>query len=214
MAFLFSAALFCFMGILLHQSSAMKKIYVLAIGLLTLTTSVQSQTAKKTTWGLKLGLNSSNLRIEDGENSECKTGLATGVFVNIKAGNKFSIQPEFLYSSMGGKNLNPAGETSLRLNYFSLPLLAKYNVTSKFSVFAGPQIDVMIIAKTKDQDGFDEVTNDFKENSFNATGGVEFWPIKCLGFSGRYIYGVNNILPNDLMKWKNQGVQVMAAIRL
>ena len=195
----------------------MKKlsIVLLAVTILTAGTSAQAQSKqKKLSWGFKLGLNGSNIRMENGPDSDWKTGLATGVFINIKAGDRFSIQPELLYSSMGGSNLEAADETSLRLNYFSLPILAKYQMTNKLALFAGPQIDVMIIGKSKDRLGFDEVTNDFKENSFNATGGAEFWPTKCLGFSARYIYGFNNILESDVIKWKNQGVQLMAAIRL
>lgn len=193
----------------------MKKASILIPGLFALIFGVSAQTtAKKISWGFKLGINGSNIRVENGTNSDWKTGLVTGVFASIRAGNSFSIQPEFLYSSMGGRNLQSTEETSLRLNYFSIPILAKYRITNKFSVFAGPQIDVMIIGKSKDNTGFGEVTNDYKENSFNATGGVEFWPTKCLGFSARYIYGVNNILETDVVKWKNQGVQLSAAVKL
>lgn len=194
----------------------MKKFSAFIIGLFTLAAVAQAQTQptqKRLSWGFKLGMNVSNIRVENGTASDWKSGLATGISVNIKAGNNFSIQLEALYSSMGGRNLQ-GNETSLRLNYFSLPILAKYRFTNRFSVFAGPQFDVMILAKTKNNDGFDEVTNDFKENSFNATGGIEVWPAKCLGFSARYIYGFNNILETDVMKWKNQGVQLAATIKL
>jgi hypothetical protein len=195
----------------------MKKFSFCALLMFALLNAANAQTApagKKLNWGFKVGLNGSNIRVEDGLNSDWKTGLATGVFFTIKAGNKFTIQPEFLYSSMGGKNLGSAEETSLRLNYFSLPLLAKYQVTNKLSVVAGPQVDVVINAKSKSNAGFDEVTNNYRENSFNATGGIEVWPAKCLGFSARYIYGLNNIAETGVAKLKNQGVQVMLAVKL
>jgi len=193
----------------------MKKIsfFVLMASLVFGVTQAQTTTKKKPNWGIKLGVNSSNLRVENGTNSKWKGGLATGVYFNIKAGNKFSFQPEFLYSSMGGRDIAPSEQVSVRLNYFSLPILAKYQLCNKFYVMAGPQIDVLIKAKTKNMAGFDDVTNDFKENSFNGTAGFEFWPISRLGLSARYIYGFNNIVDNGA-ELKNQGIQIMAALKL
>jgi hypothetical protein len=180
--------------------------------------SVQAQNStvkKKSAWGIKTGLNISNIRMEEGPDSDWKTGLATGVFFNINAGNSFSIQPEFLYSSMGGKNVGANSEGSLRLNYFSLPVLAKFKVKNKFAVVAGPQVDVLIMAKTKSSSNqFTKVTESYRENSFNGTAGFEFWPVHCFGLTARYIYGFNNIAASDAAKLKNQGVQIMAAVKL
>ena len=197
----------------------MKKFSFLLLGLFSLIVNTEAQTQpqptqKKLSWGFKLGINGTNLRRENRGDTDWKTGLVTGVYANIKTSNRFSFQPEFLYSSMGGKNFGMGDATSMRLNYFSLPILGKYRLSNKFSVFAGPQIDVMIVAKAKDASGFEELTNDFKENSFNATSGAEFWPTKCLGFSGRYIYGFNNILNTDAVNWKNQGLQLALALKL
>lgn len=194
----------------------MKKISLFILLAATLATAAQAQMAKtkKCSWGLKIGLNGSNIRMEGGENSDWKTGLVAGAFVKIKAGERFSIQPEFLYSSMGGRNVHMAEGSSLRLNYFSLPVLAQYKLTNMLSVFAGPQIDVLIIAKGKSNTEFSEESNMYKENSFNATGGLAVWPVHCVGISARYIYGLNNIAETGGMNMKNQGVQVTAAIKL
>jgi hypothetical protein len=193
----------------------MKKIslFILMASISLTSLHAQTVTRKKPNWGLKVGMNASNIRVEDGMDSRWKTGLATGAFFNIRTGNKFSLQPEFLYSSMGGRNLMTTSETSIRLNYFSVPVLVKYQLSNKFSFVAGPQIDVMIQSKIKSTDGFDTVTDNFRENSFYGTGGVEFWPIKCFGVTGRYMYGLNNIAQIGTAKLKNQGAQVMAALR-
>ncbi|MDB5206323.1 MAG: PorT family protein [Flavisolibacter sp.] len=196
----------------------MKKISFFILMTALVATTVQAQnsvTKKKPNWGIKTGLNISNIRMENGADSDWKTGLATGVFFTIKAGNKFSIQPEFLYSSMGGKNIAPNSESSLRLNYFSLPVLAKFQVKNKFAVVVGPQIDVLIQAKTKSSSNqFTKVTDNYRENSFNATAGFELWPSHCFGLTARYIYGLNNIAAAGSTELKNQGVQIMAAIKL
>lgn len=195
----------------------MKKICAFLFLAATLTTAAQAQTTKtkKCSWGLKLGLNGSNIRMENADNSDWKTGLVTGIFVKVKTSDKFSIQPEFLYSSMGGRNLNGGTDNSLRLNYFSVPVLAQYKLNEKLSVFAGPQVDVMITAKTKNSSGsFAKVADNYRENSFNATGGLAFWPLKCFGLSARYIYGFNNISETAVNEMKNQGVQLTAALKL
>jgi hypothetical protein len=61
-------------------------------------------------------------------------------------------------------------------------------------------------------------TNNFNEQSFNLTGGVEFFPGKCLGLSARYIHGLSNAWntssPANTVEFRNQGVQLTAAIRL
>lgn len=194
----------------------MKKICSLAaLALLFATPSFsQNGSAKKTNWGIKLGLNTSNLRVENAANSKWKGGLVTGVYVNVNVNDRFSIQPEALYSSMGGRELGSAQGTSLRLNYFSVPVLAKYQLAKNVSVLAGPQIDVMIQAKAKGTSGFSKVTDQYKENSFNLTGGAAYQPLKCLGFSLRYIYGLNNVAATGSQKIKNQGLQLNTALKL
>jgi hypothetical protein len=197
----------------------MKKISFLILIITLVATSSQAQegsiTKKKSAWGIKTGVNISNIRTEDGADGDWKTGLATGVFFTIKAGNKFSIQPEFLYSSMGGKSVVANSETSLRLNYFSLPVLAKFQVKNRLAVVVGPQVDVLIQAKTKGSSNqFTKVTDNYRENSFNATAGFEFWPSHCFGLTARYIYGLNNIAAAGSTELKNQGVQIMAAVKL
>jgi hypothetical protein len=194
----------------------MKKISLFILSGLVIASTALAQNPKKNkcNWGLKLGLNGSTIRMENSEEGGWKTGLVAGVFVKIRAGEKFSIQPEFLYSSMGSRMMNGGSETSVRLNYLSLPVLAQYNVTEKVSIFVGPQIDVLAKAKSKSNNNFSQETESYKENSINATGGISFWPLHCLGFSARYIHGLNNIAQTGSMKMKNQGVQFTAALNL
>ena len=104
----------------------MKKLYLLLVLAFALSISVYAQdtSSKKMYWGYKIGLNVSNLRVENAADGDWKTGLATGLFFNFKIHDKLSIQPEFLYSSMGAANAGN-DEGSLRLNYFSMPVLAR-----------------------------------------------------------------------------------------
>ena len=57
----------------------------------------------------------------------------------IPIANRFSFQPELLYSGQG---------SSVNLNYLNIPLMAKYNLTKEFSLEAGPQIGFLLSANT------------------------------------------------------------------
>lgn len=196
----------------------MKKISFFILLTLVAAAAVQAQktaAGKKLNWGIKTGINVSNLRVENGINSDWKTGLAIGTFFRINAGKKFQIQPEFLYSSMGGEVSDGNGTGKIRLNYFSIPVLAKYQWKNKLAIIAGPQIDMLIQAKRKSStDQLSKVTANYKESSFNVTAGFEYWPSNCFGFSTRYIYGLNNVNAVGTTEMKNQGIQLMAAIKL
>jgi hypothetical protein len=197
----------------------MKKLSIFVLLALTISTISMAQTntaAKKFNWGYKIGFNTSNIRIENRGDADWKTGLVTGLFFTVKAGEKLSIQPELLYSSMGGRNVIAleSNNTSLRLNYFSIPVLAKYRIAKNWNVVVGPQVDVLIQAKSKNNSSqFDNLTNDFKESSFNATAGAELTAWRAAAFTVRYIYGFTNVADFGPNEMKNQGIQVSAAFK-
>lgn len=200
----------------------MRKIYILLFIAALISTGSQAQTKKsRLGWGIKTGLNASKLNAETSTSwdEDWKTGFVLGAFLNINAGSRFSIQPEFLYSAMGGNLSTPLMTEKHRLNYFSIPVLAKFKVGKGWSVVAGPQIDMLISAKTRNSNSSTVLksTNNFNEESFNLTGGIEFFPGKCFGLSARYIHGLSNAWNTDnanAVEFRNQGVQLTAAIKL
>ena len=195
----------------------MKKIsflILLSFACATLLNAQKKLTSKKLNWGAKIGVNSSNLRMENGEDSKWKQGLAAGFFFQFNVTKNWQIQPEVLYSSMGGEVNDANGNGNIRLNYFSLPVLAKYNWKTKLAFIAGPQIDMLIQAKRKSSNSqLTKVTNSYNESSFNVTGGLEYWPWHCLGISTRYIYGLSKVNTSGTSEIKNQGVQFTAAVK-
>jgi len=198
----------------------MRKIFFfLLISALTFTTS--AQTAKsRCNWGLKSGLNISTLRTDANSENDWKTGLVLGAYFKFKAGNNFMIQPEFLYSSLGGRLATiGSGETRYRLNYFSIPVLANIKIAKNISVVAGPEADFLIQAKRGNDGNYSKSTGDFRDASFGLTGGFEFWPIQQVGFSARYHHGFSNVADDESgslrnMELKNQAVQLTVAVRL
>ena len=198
----------------------MKKIFSFLFIISFAITSIQAQhkspERKRMNSGLKTGFNISTLQMDDIDNSDktnWKAGFVLGAFFRIRAGNNFMIQPEFLYSSMGVKTESASNSnTSNRLNYFSVPVLANYQLSKKWNAVLGPQFDFLIIRKniTGSQETEDRYGN---ATSINITAGTEFWPATKFGFCLRYIHGLTDISENN-GSVKNQGFQFTLAVKL
>ena len=199
--------------------SAMRKFITIFLITILSSSGVFAQKKNRSSFGIKSGINFSTLRL-DGTGSgawktEWKTGLVAGGFVNIQISNRFAIQPEFLYSSMGGHLVNATvGTDRYRLNYFSIPIQAKIKICHQLSGVVGPQVDMLIQAKKYTDAGYYKVTDNFEDHDFLVTGGLEYWPLKFLSLTGRYMYGLSDIDPGTLMTMKNQGVQITVGFKL
>ena len=92
---------------------------------------------------------------------------------------------------MGGKEKKSG--TVYKLNYFSMPVFLKYQLTDKFSIMAGPQFDLLINAKKIASGSSSTITHDTEERSLALSGGVEFRIIRQLSMCARYLHGINHI---------------------
>jgi outer membrane protein OmpA-like peptidoglycan-associated protein len=175
---------------------------------------------QKVSLGIKTGVNVSRLnlngKIPGVLNSDLRTGYVAGAFINFPVGKSpFSFQPEFLYSSMGGDLRNEFNEKqNLRFNYFSIPVLIKYQFTKKLTVFAGPQVDAIIYAKENNIIGEFNITSSVEEFDASATGGMEWWPWKDIVLNGRYIHGFKKVYITDPeISMNNRGFQITLGLR-
>jgi outer membrane immunogenic protein len=103
-------------------------------------------------FGVKGGLNLSNL-IQSSPVPEVaynlKEGFNAGAFLNVPLSKHFGLQPEILYSGQGAKvNTNFENATS-RLQYLSIPVLLRYNVSSSVFAEIGPQAGFLLSARKK-----------------------------------------------------------------
>lgn len=170
--------------------------------------------------GVKAGANVTKV---DGKSfeDEFRFGYHIGGFMEIRAGNKFVIQPEVLWNQYATKvdsnykniyNDVFNGNANVKLNYLSIPIVVNYKLIGSFlSLQAGPQFGILIDQnKTLLQNG----GNAFKRGDLSMLAGVQF---KVLAFrlNARYAIGLNNIsdLPDD-DKWKSQGFQVSVGLAL
>lgn len=110
--------------------------------------------------GAKAGVNFANFS-GDAVDTKMKTGFHVGGLVEIFINEKFSVQPELLYSSQGAKleterlelyeganRLNGKIDQKMTLDYINVPIMAKYYVAEGFSIQAGPQVGFLVKAET------------------------------------------------------------------
>jgi outer membrane protein OmpA-like peptidoglycan-associated protein len=197
---------------------------VVALCIVGITTNAQTLEKPKTTFGFKAGVNLSNLKVKDwaGVESKGRTGVVGGLFIDIPFGRVISVQPEFLYSQMGGKLkgvTNLSQEVDQKLTYFSIPLLLKFNVSRHFSFLVGPQFDFLSTSQLSYSGTSTNNDSKFKKNDIAVAAGIQFWMGRYFGIDARYIYGTKNISQynssslTNYGKMKNQAIQITANIR-
>ncbi|MFP2997045.1 porin family protein [Spongiivirga sp. MCCC 1A20706] len=159
-------------------------IVIAAIGF----TNINAQDIKL---GTKAGLNFAFITGDDTDDITPNTDFHFGIMAEFKISDKFSFQPELIYSGQGS-DLNIASEGSISLNYLNLPLIGKYYVTKQLSLEAGPQIGYLLSTKGGSVDYKDFL----KPTDFGVGLGVGYKLDNGLNFSARYNLGLTNI--NDV----------------
>lgn len=117
--------------------------------------------------GIRAGLNYSTIlgSMEEGESFEFTDGFHFGFNYGYKVTNKFTLRAELLYSQIGakreyqgpgyfkiyrndGSTLFERGDVELNLEisnaYINLPLVAAYQITPQFEIFAGASVNFLV----------------------------------------------------------------------
>lgn len=191
----------------------MKKVILAAFVLGTITTAVAQQQVK---FGPKAGLNFANLSGDD--NSDMLTGFHVGAVAEIKFNEKFSIQPEVVYSTQGAKvstTMIPTGTVVSKWNsdYINIPVLAKYYIVDGFSVEAGPQVGFLVKSESKMETGNIEGSLDTKKFrnavDFGIGAGLAYDLPVGMFVNARYNLGLSDIMKdNNGDAIKNNVIQV------
>jgi hypothetical protein len=158
----------------------MKSVMVKGILLFLLTALVFVADAQDVAFGLKGGLNFSNLKMDDVESSS-RTGYHAGIFVRGKF-NKFAVQPEVLFSTLENKIEYSGGLGSLEnsFTYVTVPVMLKFYVVSGLNLQAGPQFLFLVNGDQKFESplvsGKRDITDAYKKSdvSVSVGGGFDF----------------------------------------
>ena len=191
-----------------YKLKTTKKV-VFAIAMLSVALTVNAQDVK---FGAKAGINFSNIYGDDVEDNEVRTSFHIGAVAEIKISEKFSIQPEVLYSAQGVTNDQDNVDVTLKLDYLNIPVMAKYYVAKGFSLEAGPQLGFLLSAKAKGESGDESSELDIKDElesiDFGLNFGAGYKLDNGLNFSARYNLGLSNISEDSDSAVKNSVFQI------
>jgi len=197
----------------------MKKSVLFIAMMLMTTTFISAQ--EYVYFGVKGGVNFSSFT-GDGfdafDDPEGRTAFHLGLLAEIPVGERFSIQPEVLYSAQGYDILSreDANDVEFQLDYITVPILAKFYLFDRFSLEAGPQIGFLVndeIDTNPTGDGGDiEMDSDmFKTVEFGVGLGASY-KISNFFVSGRYNLGLTDIYDLEGVDAKNSVIQAGVGI--
>lgn len=173
----------------------MKKLFLFMLGLAGMCTVASAQTGFG--WGVKGGLNltgATNL----GDNTQTKTGIVAGAFVDYRFTDHFALSADVLYSRQGfslGKN-DEGVRTKARLNYLNVPILANYYIVGGLAVKAGIQPGFLLNSKAIAKKDGDTAKTDLEGVSgtdLSIPVGISYDCPFGIILEARYNIGVTNI---------------------
>ncbi|WP_432410732.1 porin family protein [Rasiella sp. SM2506] len=139
-------------------------------------------------FGAKGGLNLASIRGDNSGDFESVTSFNFGIMSEIPISEKFSFQPELMYSGQGYS----IEDTTIKLNYLNMPLMGKYYVIKGLSLEAGPQMGFLLSAKNEDTD----IKDSLNTVDLGVNFGIGYKLDNGLNFGLRYNLGLSDI--NDL----------------
>jgi len=190
-----------------------KSVLVIALMIMS-TTFISAQ--EYVYFGVKGGVNFSSFSgdgYDDFVDPEERTAFHLGLLAEIPVSDRFSIQPEVLYSAQGYdiSSRDGADDVEYQLDYINVPVLAKFYLFNKFSIEAGPQIGFLVneeVDTNPTGDGGDIVLGEdqFKSVDFGVGLGLSY-KLSNFFISGRYNIGLSDIYDIEGVDAKNSVIQ-------
>lgn len=149
----------------------------------------------KAHFGLKAGMNASELHVKDAEaKMDTKIGFHAGALAHIHSdGSQFAFQPEVMYSLEGAKYKAGGDKVSNNLHFVNVPLLAQYMFDNGFRIEAGPQVNLLLAAKSKVGSNTEDIKDGYKTASLSLPVGIGYLTTSGLGFDARYSFGLTDL---------------------
>lgn len=158
-------------------------------------------------YGAKAGVNFATFNGDDADNAKMITAYHVGVFAELGITDKLTFQPELLYSAQGSKYegtiLGKTVTIKTKLDYLTIPLMAKYNIINGLTAEFGPQIGFLTSATFKDIDIKDQVNS----VDFGLNFGLGY-RINDIYVQGRYSLGLTSFGKDSDSKIRNGVIQL------
>lgn len=169
-------------------------------------------------FGVKAGANRADLiSFEEDVDVEAKMGFHFGGYIDLSLSEKFSIQPELVYSTQGAKSeysetveemgfvFTYSTESKVKLDYLNIPVLFKFKPAEIFYIGGGPQFGLLLSAKyeysstfvgsgvSESESGQEDIKDELNviDLSFAIGAGIELE--SGLNFGIRYNYGISDV---------------------
>jgi len=173
----------------------MKKSFIFLTAIC-LTVFSQTTFAQGAEIGLKGGLNLANISGDFGGNSfENATSFHGGIYARFMLNDNFGIQPEALFSRVGGEA--ETGQLSLRYDYFSLPVMARFKIIGPLYAHVGPQFNFLTASEAKSEllagPVLDILEDDSESFDLSLAFGLDVNLPIGLNVGARYLYGLSDV---------------------
>lgn len=160
-------------------------------------------------FGAKAGVNFSSILGDEVDDFDGRTSIHFGAVVKIGVSDVFAVQPELLYSTQGATWSIAGVDSTFKLDYLNVPIMADFTVVEGFSLQAGPQIGINITSEV-DIDGETEELEDIESLDMGLGIGAQYTSPMGLFFQARYMVGLSDIVDDGDFKNQNSVLSISA----
>ena len=174
-----------------------KLLFLTAIAVLTFNSSIAQEDTSSDegiSFGVKVGGILSGLTKND--NIFPLASYNIGAVVNIGISEKFSIQPEVVYSAQGTEfSFLILSFGVLKLDYINIPVMASFELLKGLTIQAGPQIGFNLSAKYQktNSQNWNDVKDDIESTDYGVAFGIQYEFHFGMFFQARYAMGLSDV---------------------
>lgn len=173
-----------------------RKTLILVVAMIVAT---QLYAQKKVSPGIRAGVNLATL---SNINADFKTDFYAGGILSLNLGQRYTLQPELIYTRQGANNVvfmdeetgASNGQENVTIQYLSLGVINKFYFVEGFHGLVGPSID-MKIGKNFPRIDFDD--DDYGGVDLGIALGLGYTLPIGLTFEGRFKTGMLDAFNND-----------------
>lgn len=164
-------------------------------------------------FGAKGGVNFSTFSgdgFSDFDDESARTAYHLGLLAEIPVTDRFSVQPEVLYSAQGFDLVrrDDASDVEHQLDYITIPVLAKFYLTDGgLSLEAGPQLGFVVNEEISDGTNEIEFNSEHRNEMELSLGLGAAYKFNNFFLYGRYNAGLTDIYDLEGTDAKNSVIQ-------
>ena len=157
-------------------------------------------------FGIKAGLNFSNVTETSSINNSSETGFNIGLFLAPPSKKIISSKTELIFSRQGYNYKSGTNTGNVNLSYIMLPTYMCINITKYFQIHFGMQMAYLINAKADSTTNagmtgsYSNIMSFYNRFDFGLGGGVEVHPYNGLLIGARMNISLGNL---TVGKWRN-----------